>query len=145
MKKLVTVLAVVLLVAADKPKDDAGKKDLDKLQGTWSYVSFEINGQKMPADELKRMSITYEGNKWTVKQDDKVVVSGTQKLDPTKKPHQADSLIVEGEGKGTTMLGIYELKGDTMKACFDPSGKERPTSFTPKEGQLGGVLKRGKK
>ena len=145
MNKLVTALAVVLLVAADKPKDDAGKKELDKLQGTWSYVSFEMNGEKMPEDQIKRMSITYEGNKWTVKEGDKVVVSGTQKLDPSKKPHEVDSLIVEGDGKGTTILGIYEFNGDTMKACFDPAGKERPKSFTSKEGQFVGVIKRAKK
>src|SRR3954467_4443113 len=87
MKKLVTVLAVAVLVAADKPKDDAGKKELDKLQGTWSYVAFEQDGQKMPADQLKKMSVTYADDKWTVKEDDKVVVAGTQKLDPSKKPH----------------------------------------------------------
>ena len=145
MKKLVAVLAVALLVAADKPKDDAGKKELDKIKGTWSYVSFEMNGMKTPADELKRMSITFEGNKVTIKQDDKIVVSGTQKLNSGKTPHEVDCLIVEGEGKGTTMLGIYEFKGDTMKACFDPAGKERPKSFTAKEGQFVGVIKRAKK
>jgi hypothetical protein len=37
-----------------------------------------------------------------------VVVAGTQKLDPTKDPHEIGSLVTEGEGKGTTMLGIYE-------------------------------------
>src|SRR5205809_305685 len=116
MKKLLAVVASVLLVAADK--DDAGKKELDKLQGTWSYVSVESNGQKMTEDQLKKMSITYSGDKWTVKEDDKVVHTGTQKLDPSKTPHAIDSLITEGEGKGTTMLGIYEFKGDTFRVCF---------------------------
>ena len=27
------------------------------------------------------------------------------------------------------MLGIYEFAGDTLKACFDPQGKKRPTEF----------------
>jgi hypothetical protein len=34
----------------------------------------------------------------------------------SRAPGQIDSVITEGEGKGNTMLGIYELKGDT----FDP-------------------------
>jgi hypothetical protein len=27
------------------------------------------------------------------------------------------------------MPGIYEIGGDTLKVCFDPEGKERPTQF----------------
>jgi hypothetical protein len=27
------------------------------------------------------------------------------------------------------MLGIYEIDGDTLKVCFDPQGKVRPTEF----------------
>jgi uncharacterized protein (TIGR03067 family) len=143
MKKLCAVLTVVLLVAADK-KDDA-KKDEEKLQGTWTYVSFEMNGVTMPEEERKRMSITYRDDKWEIKDGDKVVLTGTQKLDPSKTPHEIDSTVTEGEGKGTTMLGIYELKGDTFKVCFDPTGKERPNSFKPKEGQFAGVIERKKK
>ena len=43
------------------------------------------------------------------------------------------------------MLGIYEMKGDMVKVCFDPQGKERPTSFTAKEGQFSAVIQREKK
>ena len=130
-----------MLVAAD----DA-KKDLAKLQGTWSYASFvDPNHDKMPAEQLKKMSITFAGDKWTIKEDDRVVVWGTQKLDPSRTPHEIDSLIMDGEGKGTTMLGIYEFHGDTFRVCFDPTGKERPTSFTPKIGQFAGVIERQKK
>src|SRR3954471_19749577 len=102
-----------------------------------------MNGEKMPEDQLKKMSITYAGNQWTVKEGDKVLVAGTQKLDPSKKPHEIDSVITEG--KGNTMLGIYELEGDRMKVCFDPQGKERPKEFTPKAGQYAGVIQRMKK
>jgi len=35
MKNLMFALSLTLLVAADKPADDAGKKDLHKLQGSW--------------------------------------------------------------------------------------------------------------
>jgi uncharacterized protein (TIGR03067 family) len=143
MKNFCLLAVVMLLVAANDPKDDAGKKELAKLQGTWSYVSFvNPNGDKMPDDQLKKMSITYSGDKWTVKEEDRVIVSGTQKLDPSRRPHEIDAVITEGEGKGNSMLGIYEWEGDMLKVCFDPMGKERPTSLTPKMGQFGGVIKR---
>jgi uncharacterized protein (TIGR03067 family) len=117
-----------------------------ELQGRRRYNSFEMDGQMMPPEQLAKMSITYTGDKWVVvREGDKIVVAGTQKLDPTKRPRQIDSLITEGEGKGTTMLGIYELKGDTFRVCFDPQGKERPKDFIPQPGQFVGVIRREKK
>ena len=144
--KFAIVIAILVLIAAFYPGVRAGDKELAKLEGTWSYVWFiGPDGQKMPEDQLKKMSITYAGDKWTVKEGDRVLVAGTQKLNPAKTPLEIDSLITEGESKGVTMLGIYEFSGDTFKVCFDPSGKERPKSLTPKEGQFGGVIKKQKK
>ena len=54
---------------------------------------------------------------------------GTQKLDPSKSPKTIDVTMTEGPSKGTVMLGIYEIDGDTLKVCFDPHGKKRPTEF----------------
>ena len=31
------------------------------------------------------------------------------------------------------MLGIYELKNDTLKVCFDPDGSNRPEKFATKD------------
>ena len=39
---------------------------------------------------------------------------------------------VKGPNQGKTFLAIYELKGDTLKVCYDLSGKERPTEFKTK-------------
>jgi uncharacterized protein (TIGR03067 family) len=141
MKKLFAILAIGLLIGAEAPGGDADKE----LQGRWRYVSFEMDGQKMPPEQLAKMTITFTGDKWVVREGDKIVVAGTQKFDPTKRPRQIDSLITEGEGKGTTMLGIYELKGDTFRVCFDPQGKERPKDFTSQPGQFAGVIRREKK
>ena len=45
------------------------------------------------------------------------------------------------------MLGIYEAKGDTIRACFDPKGKKRPAEFKAPEGSgcFLVVLKRAQK
>src|SRR5262249_48901774 len=112
MKTLVIPVVVTLLAGMQSAGDEPTKKEQAKLDGTWSYVSFvSPNGDQMPPAELKRMSITYSGDRWTVKEGDRIVVAGTQKLDPSKTPHQIDSLITEGGGKGTTMLGVYEFQG----------------------------------
>jgi uncharacterized protein (TIGR03067 family) len=138
--------AALPLVAAEE-KDDAGKKELEKFKGTWIFVSMERDGKKDEPKGDEAPTITFDGDKFTVKVGDKVVQAGTQKLDPSKKPKTIDAMVTEGDGKGTTMLGIYEADGDTMKACFDSQGKKRPTEFktTPDSGCFLAVIKRADK
>jgi uncharacterized protein (TIGR03067 family) len=112
--------------AEDKPDVE---KELKKFQGAWTIESSEYGGEKLPADQLKEFVVIYEGEKHTVKAGDKVIQVGTQKIDPSKSPKTIDVTMTEGPSKGTVMLGIYEIDGDTLKACFDMEGKKRPTEF----------------
>jgi uncharacterized protein (TIGR03067 family) len=120
-----TRIAIGLVVALLGTTSAGEKSDRDKLQGTWEFVSMELDGKKQD----QKGTITFDGDQFTVKIGDTVVQSGTQTLDTSKKPHAVDAKILEGEGKGMTQLGIYEIDGDTMKACFDVMGKKRPTEF----------------
>ena len=76
-----------------------------------------------------------------------MVQVGTQKLDPSKSPKAIDVTMTEGPNKGAVMLGIYEFDGDTLKVCFDPQGKKRPTEFKspPDSANFVNVHKRVKK
>ena len=105
------------------------EKEVKKLQGAWTIVSSEAGGKKLPADDLKGLIVTFEGDKHTVKNGDKVIQVGTQKIDPFKSPKTIDVTMIEGASKGAVMLGMYEFDGDTLKVCFDPAGKKRPTEF----------------
>ena len=151
VKRMALVLALLgawatVLPVAAEDKDDSGKNDLKKFQGTWTFVSMEQDGKQQPKGD-EPQTITFEGDKFTVKMGDKIVQAGTQKLDPSKKPKAVDAAITEGEGKGTTMLGIYAVEGDTIKACFDPQGKKRPTEFKSAagSGNMLAVIKRADK
>jgi uncharacterized protein (TIGR03067 family) len=131
---LVTLLCTLGLITSggtgmwtdDKPDVE---KELKKFQGAWTIESSEYGGQKLPADQLKEFIVIYEGDKHTVKAGDKVVQVGTQKIDPSKSPKAIDVTMTEGPSKGAVMLGVYEIDGDTLKACFDMEGKKRPTEF----------------
>ena len=131
---LVTLLCALTLAvpgwinarAEDKPDIE---RELKKFQGTWTFESSQAGGQELPTGELKGLILTFEGLKHTVKKGDDVIQVGTQKLDPSKSPKTIDVTIAEGPNKGTVMLGIYEIDGDTLKVCFDPQGKKRPTEF----------------
>ncbi len=45
--RLLTLLLIIPLLAADQDKEAAAKKDQDKLQGTWVVVAAEHDGQPL--------------------------------------------------------------------------------------------------
>ncbi len=121
------------------------EKELKKFQGSWTFESVEAGG-KLVAAQFEGMTVTFTGGKYTVKKGDEVVQVATQKLDPSKSPKTLDVTVAEGPNKGTVMLGIYEINGDTLKVCFDPEGTKRPTQFKSASGsQILIVHKRVKK
>ena len=139
--RLLIVAAVAVLLLAADAKDDAVKKEMDKMQGDWVAVSSERDGQKTPEDELKTMKRTVKGDGYVIMRGDQVAAKGTFKIDPTKKPAEIDALR---EGADKPALGIYEWDGETYRVCFAAVGKERPTEFTAKAGS-GNTLSAWKK
>jgi uncharacterized protein (TIGR03067 family) len=136
---LVTLLCTLGLSASGgtgaRADDKADvEKELKTFQGTWTFESVEAGGKKLPADQFKGMTVTFEGDKYSVKKGDKVVEAATQKLDPSKSPKTLDAKVTDGPNKGAVILGIYEISGDTLKVCFDPEGKKRPTEFKGESG-----------
>jgi uncharacterized protein (TIGR03067 family) len=123
------------------------EKEVKKFQGAWTIESSITGGKEIPPAELKGFIVIFEGDKHTLKMGDEVYQVGTQKLDPTKSPKTIDVTMTEGPNKGMVMLGIYEFDGDTLKACFDPQGKKRPTEFksAPGSANFVNVHKRVKK
>jgi uncharacterized protein (TIGR03067 family) len=128
--RTLSVLLVVFLLGADA-KDDAVKKDLDKMQGTWNIVSLVADGKEAPARELKIISLTIKGDQSTFVNGDKMS-KGTYKLDPSKQPKALDIVLTEGSAKGKTLFAIYDFEGEQLRICYHL--KERPTAFESKTG-----------
>jgi uncharacterized protein (TIGR03067 family) len=143
-KHLLLVVGVVFLLAADDA-DEKVKEEMARFQGTWRMVSLEAGQNKLTEDALKDFRLKIEGDKF-IATEGKSENHGTFKVDPSKKPKTIDIIMTNGE-KRQTMLGIYELEGDTYKLCGDMSGKSRPTEFAikPGSGYILEVLKREKK
>jgi uncharacterized protein (TIGR03067 family) len=110
------------------------EKELKKFQGNWTFESSESDGKKISAEELKDFIVIFEGAKHTVKKGDELIQVGIQKIDPSKTPKTIDVTMTEGPNKGMVMLGIYEIDDNTLKVCFDPQGKKRPTEFKSEAG-----------
>src|SRR5258708_3978799 len=131
---LLVVLAAGLLVAADAPKDDAGKKEQEKLQGKWSAVSGERDGQKAPDTEIGQIKLEFKDGKMFINIANETKEIATLKVDGSKKPKTVDLDLTEGPDKGKKAQGIYEVDGDNLKLCVAKPGKDRPTEFATKAG-----------
>jgi uncharacterized protein (TIGR03067 family) len=142
------ILSVSLALIADAPKDDAVKKDLEALQGSWKAVVLESNGQNAPVEMLKEFKVLFKGDRMIINPG-RANRTSTFKLDPSKKPKWMDATPQEGQAKGKSLPAIYELDGDTLKICFDNKhiSDKRPTDFktAPGSGLALFVLKREKK
>ena len=133
------------MVAADD-KDET-KKELERFQGTWKFESLEIGGKMVDVGMFKDARLILEGDKFTHKEG-KEPAHGTFKVDVSKKPKTIDITFTDGPNKAKTILGIYELDGDTYKVCIDLAHEDvRPTKFESKKGTMFAleVLKREKK
>ena len=138
---LVTVLAGAILAgaagmwAADDAQGTTARQELKKLQGTWRVVAMERDGKQVPEAEFQDRRAIVEDHSYTEKQGTKVVEKGTFQMDTARKPYGITITPTEGEDKGKTMYGIYEIeKDDTVRLCGSAPGKERPTDFSAKAG-----------
>jgi uncharacterized protein (TIGR03067 family) len=140
-------LVAALTIGRVGAQDDTSKKELKKLEGTWATVSIEAAGHKVSdEDKIKTRKLTTKGDKYTLKVGDETV-QGTIEINPTKKPKTIDVKPDSGSNKGKTLLGIYELDGDSLKICLALPGRDRPTAFTTaaENGQQLVVYKQGKR
>jgi len=102
--------------------------DAESMDGTWLPSAAELGGEKFPDEVRKTIKLVIDDGKYKVtvgKNPDR----GTVKLDPSKKPKEMDILGTEGPNKGKRILAIYEMTDDTLRICYDLSGKARPSEF----------------
>ena len=125
------VLTLVLSFSLAAGSDDA--KDGDSIQGAWLPSMAELAGKLFPDEVRKTIKLVVKDDKYTVTVGDEVD-QGTVKLNPAAKPKEMDITGADGPNKGKTILAIYERDGDTLRVCYDLSGKSRPTEFKTKEG-----------
>ena len=129
----------LLLVACNRqqPQAAAPKTDLDRFQGTWYLVAAVKDGNVLPEDKVKQISIVFKGDtfSFTGLAEDDTSKEGTIKLDENKTPKEMDAISTNKE----VMLGIYRMDDKGYKVCFAPAGKPRPTDLRSEPGS-GNIL-----
>jgi uncharacterized protein (TIGR03067 family) len=69
------------------------QREVTKFQGTWTFESVEAGSNEVPTDALKGTTVTFEGDRYTVKIGDEVIQVATLMLDPAKSPEVLDATV----------------------------------------------------
>jgi uncharacterized protein (TIGR03067 family) len=129
---IVTFVTVIALSGfASVHTQDAVPKEMVPLQGTW--VVTQVNGAPTPDDT----ALVIAGAKYSETVDGTVDETGLFKVDASKTPMTVDLVIQSGGDAGKTQLGIFDVKGDTMRLLLNIAGETaRPTSLEKADGEL---------
>src|SRR2546430_12702681 len=136
LKKEIELLKeeIELLKKAAKAQPDGaggpktGAKDLELLKGTWNIDTMEWRGKSLPKELMNGYKFVFAGNKLTW--DGAIGMQSVMgkvtpidgkfscdfKIEPGKEPKKIDVTLHLMKGD-RTVLGIYEIKGDTLKVC----------------------------
>lgn len=118
------------------------QEEMKRLEGIWAITTMAADGGYLTAKETAKHyegigSVTIKGDQITFKLR-RMANSRTATMrfwvDPARSP--GNIALVDAEDKADQghlkiALGIYELKGDTLKICY---GADRPDKYETKEG-----------
>lgn len=127
-RSLVALPGILVVVSVALASEDTDGK---AVQGTWLPKTAELAGKEFPAEVRKSIKLVIDGDKYLVTVG-KRIDEGTTTRDPSKSPKTMTITGTKGPNKGKTFLAIYELKGDTLRICYDLSGKAYPEEFKTK-------------
>jgi uncharacterized protein (TIGR03067 family) len=108
------------LLDETRAREEAARRDRERLQGPWRFVSGKREAQ-----------LLVSGDHFTMRFRNGDIYVGTFTLDPTHRPRAMDLTIQDGPEpfRGKTALAIYELDGEHLIWCPAPPGSERLRAF----------------
>ena len=138
---MILFLSAGFSTAAD---DEASKKLLKDLEGSYKFVSGEQEGNVVETEDpdfwgVNFVKVLLKGDKITLLCKNLNSPTGMQKcefpgriaVDAAKKPAHVDIKIKFSEHPQQTASGIIAIDGESIKICFgnDLDDKTRPTDF----------------
>jgi uncharacterized protein (TIGR03067 family) len=125
---MLLALAVLMLLAGGLSGNAAQQKE-DPLQGMWSLVSLEVNGEALPVDKIKDSRLSIKGDTYSFRLRE-MGLALTYRADLSKDPKTLDMTVTEGPMKGKTYHAIFTFENGNLKICrnLEPD-RVRPNRF----------------
>ncbi len=123
-KQILAATAFALMLGVWLGRSD-GQGATPGLQGSWTVVSVTDSGKSQPVP--KGSSAAFTMDKFSMKEG-KTTIDYAYKIDASKSPKWID--LAAGDAM---ILGIYEIKGDTLQICMNSPGGKRATRFESKD------------
>jgi uncharacterized protein (TIGR03067 family) len=129
MTRTFVLLTLIALSSAAPTQEDAIKKDLAELQGTWKISALEINGNQVAVENLASAQVVIKDNQYQVAiGKEKYTVTIT--LDPSKNPKELDMMFNDGADKDRVARAIYKLDKDSFTLVRNLQVEQRrPSEF----------------
>jgi uncharacterized protein (TIGR03067 family) len=113
---------------------EAIKQFVEGLKGEWQMTSRIDDGEASEEKLIKNRTITFEADRYTVRDEGKVAIEATYNVDPSKKPVWFDVTLTSGRSKGNMERGIIKIEGDVLTFCLAEDKSPRPSEFKSKKG-----------
>ena len=104
------------------------RTDLEKIQGHWKIVGWELGGQPAPPAGARFVFHLNTGEL----QADGDTYRMTFELNPAAEPKRID-LVLAWLGSAPAQ-GIYALDGEVLRICYSWGGLPRPAAFVTHPG-----------
>jgi len=141
MRWQIVIFVVAGAAAGVGAQDDLVKKELKKLEGTWKVVDSLGPDEKVNQIMKEKAKFTFSAGKM------KVTISGQDsetkfQIDPSKDPKHFDVIQEDEKKEKRVVLGIYALEDNDSRLLIRSYNdlKMRPSDFTYKAGDMGGVV-----
>jgi uncharacterized protein (TIGR03067 family) len=125
----ILLMALSISVISAVPSLAADEADAKAIQGNWEIVSAEIGGELFPVEAFNEVQLVLKEGTYKLAIDE-----GIYKLLDADGKKGIDVIGEKGPNKGKTIPAIYEIKGDSMKICYDLAGKTRPSKLETEKG-----------
>jgi uncharacterized protein (TIGR03067 family) len=120
---------LILLVQSARPEDDP--EPSVPLKGKWQQITRVENGQPSDQALIRRRTITFEKNKYTLRDGDQAIAELTIVIDRSKRPAHLDATFTDSK---TTIKGIMKMEKGVLTFCMADQGGNRPDKFESKPG-----------
>ncbi|MGV3722330.1 MAG: TIGR03067 domain-containing protein [Actinomycetota bacterium] len=123
----------VLAFAVTAPVARAAEpaKEAVSLDGSWKVVALKSGDEEAPAEAFQWWRWEIKGKTIIISAEGEEPMELVAVIDAAKSPGAIDITALNGDTKGKTAKGIFELKQERLRVCLGGPGVEgpRPTEF----------------